>query len=77
MDDLARLGRLDSCAVSDALDKLGLTGAVAGIHRLSTDRRISGRVLTVKLERTTVTAGGPPRRGTSALPPSRPRSRAT
>jgi len=50
MDDLLiRLGRLDSCAVSDALDKLGLTGAVAGIHRVSTDRRISGRVVTVKL----------------------------
>ena len=52
MDDfVARLNRLDSCAVSDALDKLGLTGAVTGIHRFSTDRRISGRVLTVKLER--------------------------
>jgi 4-hydroxy-4-methyl-2-oxoglutarate aldolase len=52
MDDLtARLARLDSCAVSDALDKLGLTGAVAGIHRMSTDRRISGRVLTVRLEK--------------------------
>ena len=52
MDELlTRLGRLDSCAVSDALDKLGLTGAVSGIHRLSTDRRISGRVLTVKLDR--------------------------
>ena len=50
MDDFpTRLGRLDSCAVSDALDKLGLTGAVAGIHRVSTDRRISGRVVTVKL----------------------------
>ena len=50
MDDLTvRLARLDSCAVSDALDKLGLTGAVAGIHRVSTDRRISGRVVTVKL----------------------------
>ena len=52
MDELlTRLGRLDSCAVSDALDKLGLTGAVAGIHRVSTDRRISGRVVTVKLDR--------------------------
>jgi regulator of RNase E activity RraA len=51
MDELlTRLGRLDSCAVSDALDKLGLTGAVSGIHRLSTDRRISGPVLTVKLD---------------------------
>ena len=45
-----RLGRLDSCAVSDALDKLGLTGAVTGLHRFSTDRRIFGRVVTVKLE---------------------------
>ena len=50
MDELlTRLARLDSCAVSDALDKLGLKGAIAGIHRFSTDRRISGRVLTVKL----------------------------
>ncbi|MBV9744519.1 MAG: RraA family protein [Acidobacteriia bacterium] len=43
------LNRLDCCAVSDALDKLGLPGAVTGIHRLSTDRKIAGRVLTVKL----------------------------
>jgi 4-hydroxy-4-methyl-2-oxoglutarate aldolase len=50
MDDpVARLARLDACAVSDALDKLGLLGAVSGIHRLSTDRKIAGRVLTVKL----------------------------
>src|SRR2546421_8838383 len=47
---ISRLARLDSCAVSDALDKLGLNGAVAGIERWSTDRRIAGRVLTVKLE---------------------------
>ena len=42
---------LDSCAISDALDKLGLKGSVTGIHRMSTLRRISGRVLTVKLGR--------------------------
>jgi regulator of RNase E activity RraA len=48
-DSVARLARLDACAVSDALDKLGLQGAVSGIHRLSTDRKIAGRVLTVKL----------------------------
>ena len=52
MDDLiSRLARVDACAVSDALDKLGLTGAVTGIHRMSTSRRISGRVVTVKLEK--------------------------
>lgn len=51
MDDItARLSNVDACAVSDALDKLGLSGAVTGIHRLATDRRISGRVITVKLE---------------------------
>jgi regulator of RNase E activity RraA len=44
-----RLNRMDTCAVSDALDKLGLIGVVTGIHRLSTERRIAGRVLTVKL----------------------------
>ncbi len=46
-----RLARLDTCVVSDALDRLGLPGVVTGIHRLSTDRSIAGRVLTVKLER--------------------------
>jgi 4-hydroxy-4-methyl-2-oxoglutarate aldolase len=52
MDNIvSRLHRLDSCAVSDALDKLGLPAAVSGIHRFSTDRRIAGRVLTVKLDR--------------------------
>jgi regulator of RNase E activity RraA len=50
MDDLiSRLNRLDACAVSDALDKQGLAGVVTGIHRLSTERKIAGRVLTVKL----------------------------
>jgi regulator of RNase E activity RraA len=46
-----RLRRMDSCAVSDALDKLGLSGSVTGIPRVSTDQRIAGRVLTVKLDR--------------------------
>jgi len=47
---VARLLKLDSCAVSDALDKLGLPGEVTGIRQLSTDRRIAGRVLTVRLD---------------------------
>jgi 4-hydroxy-4-methyl-2-oxoglutarate aldolase len=50
MDDFtSRLNRLDSCAVSDAMDKLGLRGVVTGIHQLSTQRKIAGRVITVKL----------------------------
>jgi 4-hydroxy-4-methyl-2-oxoglutarate aldolase len=48
-DFVERLKRVDACAVSDALDKLLLPGAVAGLHRLSGDGRIAGRVLTVKL----------------------------
>ncbi|HTW65177.1 MAG TPA: RraA family protein [Bryobacteraceae bacterium] len=52
MDDfISRLSRLDSCAVSDALDKSGLNGAVTGIRRLSSEHRIAGKVLTVKLDR--------------------------
>jgi regulator of RNase E activity RraA len=52
MDDLvSRLARLDACAVSDALDKLSFSGVVTGIQRLTTDLRISGRVVTVKLEK--------------------------
>lgn len=46
-----RLAKLDSCAVSDALDKLALKGSVTGIHRFTTEQRIAGRVLTVKLDR--------------------------
>jgi len=49
-DFVNRLNRIDTCAVSDALDKLALKGSVTGIGRLSTDRRIAGRVLTVRLE---------------------------
>ena len=48
---VTRLSKLDSCAVSDALDKLGLKGSVTGIRRYTTDRRIAGRVVTVKLDR--------------------------
>jgi 4-hydroxy-4-methyl-2-oxoglutarate aldolase len=49
-DVLARLAQLDTCAISDALDKLGLKGVASGVHRVATDKRISGRVVTAKLE---------------------------
>jgi regulator of RNase E activity RraA len=71
-DVLARLGRLDSCAVSDALDKLGLSGAVSGIHRLSTDRRIAGRVLTVKLVADDGRPGASRHLGTAAIEAAQP-----
>lgn len=68
MDDLlARLGRLDTCAVSDALDKLGLGGVATGIHRLATDRRLSGRVVTAKLEPDDGRAAAARHLGTTAI----------
>lgn len=51
-DDLVtRLARLDSCAVSDALDRLGLPGTVPGIRCLTVTGtvRVAGRVVTVRL----------------------------
>ena len=54
-DFTTRLARLDACAVSDALDQLGLAPSVTGLLPLSVRRRISGRVITVKLA-----AGAPP-----------------
>ena len=44
-----RLAALDTCAVSDALDSLGLSGAVSGLERRSTTATIAGRVQTIKL----------------------------
>ena len=44
---IARLSRLDSCAVSDALDRLGLPGAVRGIVPLWPGPRVVGRCVTV------------------------------
>lgn len=44
-----RLARLDTPTVSDALDKLGLSGAVFGIAPMTVSRRVAGRVMTVKL----------------------------
>ena len=56
----ARLALLDTCAVSDALDRLGLAGTVHGIHRAWACPRIAGRVVTVKL--TDYEPGSSPRR---------------
>ena len=59
-DDFAtRLARLDACAVSDALDQLGLPPSVTGLAPRAAKRRISGQVITVKL------AAGKPPEGTT------------
>jgi regulator of RNase E activity RraA len=64
---VARLKKLDCCAVSDALDKLQLKGAVTGLGQLSTSRRIAGRVLTVKLGVGEAPAGKPRHVSTTAI----------
>jgi len=47
---VVRLGALDTCAVSDALDRLGLAGAITGIGPLvAIDRPLVGPVVTVKV----------------------------
>ena len=45
-----RLAKLDTCAVSDALDRLGLKGAVLGLRPLWPCPRIMGRAVTVKIK---------------------------
>jgi 4-hydroxy-4-methyl-2-oxoglutarate aldolase len=49
VDVLARLAPIDTSTVADALDRLGLSGVAAGIHRLSSHTRIVARVRTVQL----------------------------
>jgi regulator of RNase E activity RraA len=44
-----RLRALDACAVSDALDALGLAGAVTGISRRTAPKLVVGRAVTVKV----------------------------
>lgn len=75
-DDIAaRLMRLDSCAVSDALDKLGVNGCVTGLPPLGAPRRIAGRVHTVRLvaKDAAPPMAGPPRHlGTAAIEACKP-----
>jgi 4-hydroxy-4-methyl-2-oxoglutarate aldolase len=69
---LRRLARLDSCALSDALDRLTLSGCVTGLTAATVPARIAGRVHTVKLVASPAAparAGSPRRRhlGTTAI----------
>ena len=45
---LTRLEALDTCACSDAMDKLGLSGVASGLHPVTVRRKITGRVQTVQ-----------------------------
>ena len=71
-DFVSRLKKLDCCAVSDALDKLHLRGAVTGLSELSSTRRIAGRVLTVKLGVGDAPAGKPRHVSTTAIEAAQP-----
>jgi 4-hydroxy-4-methyl-2-oxoglutarate aldolase len=71
-DFVARLKKLDCCAVSDALDKLHFKGAVTGMGQLSTSRRIAGRILTVKLGLGEPPAGKPRHVSTTAIEAAEP-----
>jgi 4-hydroxy-4-methyl-2-oxoglutarate aldolase len=65
-----RLARIDCCAVSDALDKLGLTGTVSVLPQRSSSRRIAGRAITVKLvskDKAPASEGPPRHLGTTAI----------
>jgi 4-hydroxy-4-methyl-2-oxoglutarate aldolase len=48
-DLVLRLAKLDTCALSDALDRHGAPGTVTGIRPMWPCERIAGRVVTVKL----------------------------
>jgi len=62
-----RLEQLDACAVSDALDSVGLKGAHSGLPRRSTRKRIAGTVQTVKLHAMAPVGGSKRHLGTAAI----------
>ena len=76
MDDpVKRLLRLDACAVSDAMDKLGLQGGVSGLAQQSGTRRIAGRVVTYRLvpkDEAPKTTGPARHLGTTAIEAAEP-----
>jgi regulator of RNase E activity RraA len=63
----ARLARLDTCGVSDAMDRLGLSGAVLGIRPMWACPRIAGQVITVRLKRADPGEQSPRHLGTAAI----------
>jgi regulator of RNase E activity RraA len=66
-DLVARLARLDTCGVSDALDRLGLQGAVVGLRPMWQCPRIAGQVITVRLRRAEHGEHAPRHLGTAAI----------
>jgi len=64
---IQRLEKLDACAVSDALDSVGLKGAHSGLPRRSTRKRIAGTIETVKLHARAPAGGSKQHLGTAAI----------
>jgi regulator of RNase E activity RraA len=55
-----RLEALDTCVVSDAMDRLGLSGALPGIKPVWSCGRVAGPVRTMRLRRVTMNEVTPP-----------------
>jgi regulator of RNase E activity RraA len=66
-DALTRLRALDACAISDALDALGLAGAALGLHSVSGRHRLAGRAVTIDLVETGQTDSAARHLGTAAV----------
>lgn len=64
---LARLSAIDTCALSDALDKLDLAGQVTGLRRESGAGRVAGVAVTVKLGTGDPPPGPPVHLGVKAI----------
>lgn len=71
---LPRLAALDSCACSDAMDRLGLTGVAPGLRPLTVAHMVTGRVITVELGPVGQGSSQPAGRhlGTAAIEAARP-----
>jgi len=67
-----RLARLDCCALSDALDKLQLTGVVSGLPQLSGSGRIAGRAVTMRAGVGAPPPGPPRHLGAKAIEAAKP-----
>lgn len=64
---LRRLQAIDTCALSDALDRLGLSGQITGLRREAGTGRIAGVAVTMKLGVGDPPPGPPRHLGTSAI----------
>lgn len=69
---VARLARIDCCALSDALDRLKLGGQATGFPQRAGEGRIAGRAVTVRLGTGDPPPGPPRHLGTTAIEAASP-----